>query len=57
MAPVTAAMRPACVAPSRALTPRFGEAEEIAGIVAWLASPEGLFVPGASLTIDGGANA
>ncbi len=38
-------------------TPRFGEAEEIAGMVAWLASPEGRFVTGASLTIDGGANA
>jgi NAD(P)-dependent dehydrogenase (short-subunit alcohol dehydrogenase family) len=38
-------------------TPRFGEAEEIAGMVAWLAGPEGRFVTGASLTIDGGANA
>ncbi|MDX8460054.1 SDR family oxidoreductase [Mesorhizobium sp. VK2B] len=38
-------------------TPRFGEAEEIAGMVAWLASPQGRFVTGASLTTDGGANA
>ncbi|RRI03908.1 3-oxoacyl-ACP reductase FabG [Mesorhizobium tamadayense] len=38
-------------------TPRFGEAEEIAGLVAWLAGPEGRFVTGAELTIDGGANA
>jgi len=38
-------------------TPRFGEADEIAGMVAWLASPEGRFVTGASMTIDGGANA
>ncbi|MDX8447398.1 3-oxoacyl-ACP reductase family protein [Mesorhizobium captivum] len=38
-------------------TPRFGEAEEIAGLVAWLASAEGRFVTGAALTIDGGANA
>jgi NAD(P)-dependent dehydrogenase (short-subunit alcohol dehydrogenase family) len=38
-------------------TPRFGEADEIAGMVAWLASSEGRFVTGASLTIDGGANA
>ncbi|PDQ20835.1 oxidoreductase [Mesorhizobium sanjuanii] len=26
-------------------------------MVAWLAGPEGRFVTGASLTIDGGANA
>jgi 3-oxoacyl-[acyl-carrier protein] reductase len=38
-------------------TPRFGKAEEIAGLVAWLAGPEGRFVTGAALTIDGGANA
>ena len=38
-------------------TPRFGEAEDIAGMVAWLAGPEGRFVTGAALTIDGGANA
>ncbi|MDX8512757.1 3-oxoacyl-ACP reductase family protein [Mesorhizobium captivum] len=38
-------------------TPRFGEAEEIAGLVAWLASAEGRFVTGTALTIDGGANA
>jgi NAD(P)-dependent dehydrogenase (short-subunit alcohol dehydrogenase family) len=38
-------------------TPRFGKAEEIAGMVAWLAGSEGRFVTGAALTIDGGANA
>ncbi|MER9479962.1 SDR family oxidoreductase [Mesorhizobium sp. M0494] len=37
--------------------PRFGTADEIAGMVAWLAGPEGRFVTGAALTIDGGANA
>lgn len=37
--------------------PRFGEAEDIAGLVAWLAGPEGRFVTGAAWTIDGGANA
>jgi 3-oxoacyl-[acyl-carrier protein] reductase len=37
--------------------PRFGDAEEIAGLVAWLAGPEARFVTGAALTIDGGANA
>jgi NAD(P)-dependent dehydrogenase (short-subunit alcohol dehydrogenase family) len=38
-------------------TPRFGTADDIAGMVAWLAGPEGRFVTGAALTIDGGANA
>ncbi len=38
-------------------TPRFGKAEEIAGLVAWLAGPEARFVTGAAFTIDGGANA
>ncbi|QPC93048.1 3-oxoacyl-ACP reductase family protein [Mesorhizobium sp. INR15] len=38
-------------------TPRFGDANDIAGMVAWLAGPEGRFVTGAALTIDGGANA
>ena len=38
-------------------TPRFGKAEEIASLVAWLASAGGRFVTGAALTIDGGANA
>ncbi|WP_404927300.1 SDR family oxidoreductase [Mesorhizobium sp. ORM16] len=38
-------------------TPRFGDADEVAGMVTWLAGPEGRFVTGAALTIDGGANA
>jgi len=38
-------------------TPRFGKADDIAGMVAWLAGPEGRFITGAALTIDGGANA
>ncbi|RUX50453.1 3-oxoacyl-ACP reductase FabG [Mesorhizobium sp. M7A.F.Ca.US.014.04.1.1] len=38
-------------------TPRFGKADDIAGMVAWLAGPEGRFVTGAALAIDGGANA
>ena len=37
--------------------PRFGKAEEIAGMVAYLAGPEGGYVTGASLTIDGGFGA
>lgn len=38
-------------------TPRFGNSDDIAGMVAWLAGPEGRFVTGAAFTIDGGANA
>jgi len=34
--------------------PRYGQGDEIAGLVAYLASPEAGFVTGASLTIDGG---
>jgi len=33
---------------------RYGQGDEIAGMVAYLASPEAVFVTGASLTIDGG---
>jgi len=36
---------------------RFGEPDEIAGMVAYLAGPEASFVTGASLTIDGGYTA
>lgn len=36
---------------------RYGSAEEIAGMVAYLAGPEAGFVTGASLTIDGGFTA
>jgi len=34
--------------------PRYGEADEVAGLVAYLASPEAGFITGASMTIDGG---
>lgn len=37
--------------------PRYGRAEEIAAMVAYLAGPEAAYVTGASLTIDGGFNA
>jgi 3-oxoacyl-[acyl-carrier protein] reductase len=33
---------------------RYGQGDEIAGMVAYLASPDAGFVTGASLTIDGG---
>ena len=36
--------------------PRFGEPEDVAGLVAWIAGPEGRNVTGAEFTIDGGAN-
>jgi len=41
----------------RIATGSFGSPDDIASLVAWLASPEGRFVSGASLTVDGGANA
>ncbi len=34
--------------------PRHGRGEEIAGMVAYIASPEAAFVTGAGLNIDGG---
>jgi 3-oxoacyl-[acyl-carrier protein] reductase len=37
--------------------PRYGTVEEIASMVAYLASPEAAYVTGASLTIDGGFTA
>ena len=37
--------------------PRYGRADEIAAMVAYLAGPEAGFVTGASLTIDGGFGA
>ena len=37
--------------------PRYSSADEIAGMVAYLAGPEAGFVTGASLTIDGGFTA
>lgn len=37
--------------------PRFCKPEDIAGLVAWLASAEGRFVTGATLAIDSGASA
>jgi len=33
---------------------RYGETDEIAGLVAYLASPGAALITGASLTIDGG---
>ena len=36
---------------------KYGKPEDIAGAVAWLASPEGRYVTGARITLDGGTNA
>lgn len=36
--------------------PRFAEPDDIASIVAWLASDESRFATGAAFTLDGGAN-
>lgn len=40
----------------RMAIPRFGEAGDIAGLVAYLASEEGRFITGARIAIDGGVN-
>jgi 3-oxoacyl-[acyl-carrier protein] reductase len=37
--------------------PRYGTVEEIAGMVAYLASPEAGYITGANLMIDGGFSA
>jgi 3-oxoacyl-[acyl-carrier protein] reductase len=36
---------------------RFGQADEVASLVSYLAGPEAAFITGARLTIDGGYNA
>jgi NAD(P)-dependent dehydrogenase (short-subunit alcohol dehydrogenase family) len=36
---------------------KYGQPEDIAGAVAWLASAEGRYVTGAGITLDGGVNA
>ena len=37
--------------------PRYGTAEEIAGMVAYLSGPEAAYITGANLMIDGGFSA
>lgn len=46
-------------APQKANTAldRYGKAEEVAALVAFVASPEASYITGANLTIDGGTNA
>ena len=36
---------------------RYGHADEVAALVAFVAGPESSYVNGANLTVDGGANA
>ncbi|RXF68073.1 3-oxoacyl-ACP reductase family protein [Hansschlegelia zhihuaiae] len=42
---------------ARMAIPEYGKPEDIAAAVAWLASPEGHYVTGARITLDGGVNA
>ncbi|MOA67200.1 Cyclic-di-GMP-binding biofilm dispersal mediator protein [compost metagenome] len=46
----------ASLKPTMAL-PRYGQVEEIASFVSYLAGPEAGYITGASLTIDGGFSA
>lgn len=45
--------------PQKAVTAlnRYGKAEEVAALVAFVASPESAYITGANLTVDGGTNA
>ena len=36
---------------------RYGMVDEVASLVAFIAGPEGSFITGANLTVDGGTNA
>jgi 3-oxoacyl-[acyl-carrier protein] reductase len=36
---------------------RYGKVEEVAALVAFVASPEASYITGANLTVDGGTNA
>jgi 3-oxoacyl-[acyl-carrier protein] reductase len=36
---------------------RYGKADEVAALVAFVAGPEASFINGANLTVDGGTNA
>ena len=40
-----------------AVIDRFGRADEVAALVAFVAGPESSYITGANLTVDGGMNA
>jgi len=46
-------------APQKAMTAlnRYGTVDEVAALVAFVASPEAAYITGANLTVDGGTNA
>jgi 3-oxoacyl-[acyl-carrier protein] reductase len=45
--------------PQKAMTSlnRYGTVDEVAALVAFVASPEAAYITGANLTVDGGTNA
>jgi len=60
--PIDTELNPAAgdwAAPQKALTAlnRYGSVDDVASLVAFVASPEAAYITGASLTVDGGTNA
>jgi 3-oxoacyl-[acyl-carrier protein] reductase len=60
--PIDTDLNPAAgdwAAPQKAMTAlgRYGKVEEVAALVAFVASPESAYITGANLTVDGGTNA
>ena len=60
--PIDTDLNPAAgewAAPQKAFTAlkRYGTAEEVASLVAFVAGPESSYITGANLTVDGGTNA
>ena len=60
--PIDTDLNPAAgdwAAPQKAMTAlgRYGTVEEVAALVAFVASPEAAYITGANLTVDGGTNA
>jgi 3-oxoacyl-[acyl-carrier protein] reductase len=60
--PIDTELNPAAgdwAAPQKAMTAlgRYGKAEEVAALVAFVAGPEAAYITGANLTVDGGTNA
>jgi len=60
--PIDTELNPAAgewAAPQKAAVPldRYGKADEVAALVAFVAGPESSFINGANLTVDGGVNA